>query len=329
MLDVKRREFITLLGGAAAAWPLAARAQQRPTHMIGFLSAFDENNSAMRSMATEMFETLSRSGGRNVEVAGHWTAGNLERTRAAAKELVALRPDVLVALGTPATAALQKETSTIAIVFVGVTDPIGAGLVASLARPGGNITGLSNPDEAFGGKLLSLLKTVAPRIKRAAVMFNPETAPRRGLYHLGSFEGAARSLAIEPVMARVHSDADIEQAIATLPREHGGLVLIPDTFVNSHQGTVITAALRNVLPTIFDGSGFVEQGGLLRYGPDFPEMYRRAASYLDRILRGARPSDLPVELPTKYRLAINLKTAKAIGIDVSPDMLSLADKVFE
>jgi putative ABC transport system substrate-binding protein len=328
---MQRREFITLVGGAAA-WPLAARAQQRPTRKIGFLSAFDENNSAVRSMTTEMFQTLSALGweiGRNVEVAQHWTAGNLDRTRALAKELVALRPDALVALGTPATAALQKETSTIPIVFLVVADPVGAGFVASLARPGGNITGLSNPDEAFGGKLLSLLKTVAPRIKRAAVMFNPETAPRQGLYHLGSFEAAARSLAIEPVTARVHSDADIEQAIAALPRDHGGLVLIPDIFVNIHQGTVTTAALRNGLPTIFDSTSFAEKGGLLQYGPNVPEMYRRAASYLDRILRGARPNDLPVELPTKYRLVINLKTAKAIGIDVSPDMLSLADEVVE
>jgi ABC-type uncharacterized transport system substrate-binding protein len=190
---------------------------------------------------------------------------------------------------------------------VAVTDPVGAGLVASVSRPGGNITGFSNTEETFGGKLLSLLKTIAPRITRAAVMFNPDTAPGRGLYHLGSFEAAARALAIEPITARVHSDDDIEAAITSLGREQGGLVATPDTFINNHRGTMIAVSLRNGVPAIFDGTGFARQGGLLQYGPDFRDMYRGAASYVDRILRGAKPSDLPVELPTKYALVIKCR----------------------
>jgi putative ABC transport system substrate-binding protein len=328
--QLKRREFITLLGGAVV-WPLVARAQQ-PTRKIGFLATFDQRNPTMRSFAAGLFQALSRLGwenGRNVELVQHWTASNQDRTRALAKELVALQPDVILAAGTQAALALQKETATIPVVFVVVTDPVGQGLVASLSRPGGNITGLSNSEEGFSGKLLSLLKTAAPRVKRVAVMFNPETAPRQGLYHLGAFEAAAGSLAIEPVTARVHSDADIEQAIAALPHDHGGVVLTPDSFVHTHQSTVIAAALRNGLPTIFDAPEFAKQGGMLSYGPDFLEMWVRAAPYLDRILRGARPSDLPVELPTKHRLAINIKTASAIGINVSPDILSIADEVIE
>jgi putative ABC transport system substrate-binding protein len=327
---IQRREFITLLGGATL-WPLVARGQQ-PSRKIGILSAFDDNNPTVRSLAMEMFQALSRLGwesGRNVQLVQHWTAGNIDRTRVLAKELVASQPDVILAAGTPAAVAVQRETRTIPIVFTVVTDPVGAGLVASLSRPGGNITGLSNSEEAFSGKLLSLLKTVCPRVRRAAVMFNPETAPRQGLYHLGEFEAAARTLGIEPITARVRSDADIEQAITALPEEQSGLVLTPDVFTNTHRNTVIAVSLRKGVPTIFDATGFAREGGLLQYGPDFFEMYRRAASFLDRILHGAKPSDLPVELPTKYRLVINVRSAKAISVDVSADVLSIADEVIE
>jgi putative tryptophan/tyrosine transport system substrate-binding protein len=332
---MRRREFIAGLGGAATGiWPFGARAQQPVPRMrrIGILSSFDDNNPTMRSQVMEMFQALSRLGwesGRNVQIVQHWTAGNVDRTGMLAKELVASQPDVIVAAGTPAAAAMQRETRTIPIVFTVVTDPVGAGLVAGLSRPGGNITGLSNSEEAFGGKLLSLVMKIAPRIKRAAVMFNPDTAPGHGLYHLGAFETAARSLGLEPITARVHSDADIEQVIVSLGREQGGLVAIPDVFVNTHRGTVIEASLRVGVPTIFDGTGFAKEGGLLQYGPDFWEMYRRTALFVDRILRGAKPSDLPVELPTKYGLVINLKTAKALGLNVSSDMLSIADEVIE
>ena len=329
---MRRREFIAGLG-SAAAWPLAARAQQgEKIRRIGMLNGFSESDPSVRYFTAETFQALSRLGwenGRNVQIIHHWTAGDLNRMAMLAKELVALQPDVLVAYGTPASIALQRETRTIPIVFVIVTDPVGAGLVASLSRPGGNITGLSNVEGTFGGKLLSLLKTIAPHIKRAAVMFNPETAPGRGLYHLGSFEAAARSLAIEPITAEVRSDADIDQVITSLGREQGGLVATPDVFTVVHRGTVIASSIRNNVPVIFDSPSFAKEGGLLQYGWDGVEGWRRAAFYVDRILRGANPSDLPVELPTKYRLVINLKTAKAMGLDLPPDKISIADEVIE
>jgi putative ABC transport system substrate-binding protein len=296
------------------------------------LGSFDGNDPTLRSLVAEMLRTLSQLGwdtGRNLQIVQHWSAGDNDRTRTLAKEVVASRPDVIVAAGTPAAAAVQMETSTVPIIFVTTTDPVGAGLVASLSRPGGNITGFSNSDEAFGGKLLSLVKKIAPRIRRAAVMFNPDTAPRHGMYHLGGFEAAALSLQVEPISAEVHSDADIERITNSLGRERGGLVVIPDVFMNVHRAGVIAASLRNSVPTVYDANGFAKDGGLLQYGPSFPEMWRRTALYLDRILRGAKPSGLPVELPAKYELLINLKTAKMIGIDVSPDMISIADEVIE
>jgi putative ABC transport system substrate-binding protein len=296
------------------------------------LNAFDDNNSFFRGLATDTIRALAQMGwesGRRAQFIERWTGGEVNRTEALAKEVVALQPDVILAAGTPAARALQRETRTIPIVFVVVTDPVGAGLVASLPRPGGNITGFSNTEETFGGKLLSLLMTAAPHIKRAAVMFNPDTAPGHGLYHLDSFEAAARALAIEPITARVHSDDDIETAIASLGREQGGLVATPDTFVNDHRGTMIAASRRNGVPAIFDGTGFAKQGGLLQYGPDFRDMYRGAASYVDRILRGAKPSDLPVELPTKYALVVNLETAKRLGLTVPETLLATADEVIQ
>jgi putative tryptophan/tyrosine transport system substrate-binding protein len=329
---VKRREFIAGLGGAAA-WPLAGRAQQGDrVRRIVMLNGYDENNPIFRSLAAGLFQALSQMGwgsGRNVQITERWTGGDVDRAGPLAKEVVALQPDVILATGTPAAIALQRGTHTIPVVFVAVTDPVGAGLVGSVSRPGGNITGFSNTEETFGGKLLSLLKTVAPRIKRAAIMFNPDTAPSRGLYHLGSFEAAARSLAIEPITARVHSDGDIESAIASLGREQGGLVAAPDTFINTRRGTMLALSLRNGVPAIFDGTGFAKQGGLLQYGPDFRDMYRGAASYVDRILRGAKPSDLPVELPTKYVLLVNLKTANALGLTIPETLLATADEVIQ
>jgi putative tryptophan/tyrosine transport system substrate-binding protein len=298
---------------------------------IGMLNCYDENNQFFRSLAAHTFQLLSQMGwasGRNVQIIERWAGGDIDRVGPLAKELVALQPDVILAAGTPAAVALQRETRTIPVVFVVVTDPVGAGLVASVPRPGGNVTGFSNT-EAFAGKLLSLLKTVAPHITRAAVMFNPDTAPGRGLYHLGSFEATARALAIDPLTARVHSDDDIEATMTSLGRERGGLVAAPDTFTNNHRGTVIALSLRNRVPVIFDGTGFAKQGGLLQYGPDFRDMYRGAASYLDRILRGAKPSDLPVELPTKYVLVINVQTANALGLTVPETLLATADEVIE
>jgi putative ABC transport system substrate-binding protein len=326
---VKRREFITLLSGAAVAWPLSGRAQQpaQVVRRIGVLSGFAED----RLVESELLPTLSQLGwdnGRNMQLDLRWGAGNIDRIKMMAKELVASQPEIIITAGTPATVAVQRETRAIPIVFLIVADPVGAGFVESLARPGGNTTGLGNPEGTFGGKLLTLLKGIAPRMRRAAAMFNPDTAPSRGLYYLGSFEAAARSLAIEPLIAEVRNDGDIERVITTLGQEEAGLVALPDNFMFAHRGTVIGHSIRNNVPTIYD-KDFAKEGGLLEYGASFPDMYRRVPSYVDRILRGAKPGNLPVELPTKYQFVINLKTARAIGLNVPPDLLSIADEVIE
>jgi len=326
---MRRRAFITLLVGATA-WPLAARAQQgaQLVRRIGILSGFAEDP-LVESELLRPLSQLNRDNGRNVQIDLRWGAGDVDRIRIAAKELVASQPEIVITVGTPATLAVQRETHTIPIVFLIVADPVGAGIVDNLARPGGNTTGFGNPEGTFGGKLLSLLKRIAPGMRRAAAMFNPDTAPSHGLYYLGSFEAAAHSLAIEPLTAEVRSDADIGRVITMLGQEQAGLVLLPDNFMFAHRGTVIGLSIRNNVPTIYD-KDFAKEGGLLQYGASFPDMYRRVPSYVDRILRGAKPGDLPIELPTKYEFVINLKTARAIGLlQVSPDLISIADEVIE
>jgi putative ABC transport system substrate-binding protein len=230
---------------------------------------------------------------------------------------------------TPATAALHRETSTIPIVFGAVSDPVGAGFVTNLSRPGGNITGFINVESSLGGKWLGLLKEIAPDIKRAAIMFNPDTAPGGGSYFLGSFEAAARTLSIEPNTVHVRSVADIEMAITSLGHQQAGLVLMTDSFLGVRHQTIIALAAREKVPAIFEPSFFVKNGGLLSYGVDYADIFRRAAGHVDRILRGAKPADLPVEFPTKFELLINLKTAKALGLEVPPTLLARADEVIE
>jgi putative tryptophan/tyrosine transport system substrate-binding protein len=315
------------------AWPVVGRAQQPAQRMrrIGMLNGYDGNNPLFRSYVAEAMRALSQLGweiGRNVEFIERWSGGDAARTAAMAKELVALQPDVIFTTAQSTAAAVQRETRSIPIVFID-NDPVGSGLVASLAHPGGNLTGIAYSEETFAGKLLSLLRSAAPRIERAAVMLNPDNAGRSATFHVDAFQTAARALAIEPITAHVRSDDDIEQAITSLGRERGGLVAVPNAFMNIHRATVIASSLRNGVPVIFDGTNFAKQGGLLQYGPDFLALQRRLAYYLDRILRGTKPSDLAVELPIKYLLVINLKTAKAIGIDVSADMISIADEVVE
>jgi putative tryptophan/tyrosine transport system substrate-binding protein len=331
---VKRREFILLIAGATA-WPLAARAQQSD-HMrrVGVLMAFDENDPQTRGWLSNFTQRLAELGwtdGRTVQIDVRWAAGSVERMRTFAKELVELQPDVILACTTPVIAALQRETSTIPIVFVLVSDPVGAGFVAGLPRPGGNITGFANIEGgAFGGKWLEMLKEIAPRIRRVAIMFNPDTAPGGGAYFLDPFDAAARSLAMEPITSRVRSDAEIETVIASLGREQAGLVIMPDSFMLVHRGTVISQAARNNVPAIgADFPMFAREGGLLSYGSSFSDIFRRAAPYVDRILRGANPGDLPVQAPTKYELVINLKTAKALGLSVPDKLISTADEVIE
>ena len=300
---------------------------------IGVLMAFDENDpegKARLSGFTQGLAELGWTDGRNLRMDVRWAAGNVDRMRMFAKELVDLQPDVILAGATPATAALQRETRTIPIVFAIVADPVGAGFVASLPRPGGNITGFSNIEASMAGKWLELLTEIAPGVKRVAIMFNPDTAPGGGSYYLPSFEAAARSLKVEPIVAPVHSDAEIETVITSLGREPGGgLVVMPDGFMTIHRAPIILLAARNNVPAVYSNSVFARDGGLLSYGPDRVDIFRRSASYVDRILRGAKPADLPVQLPVKFEMAVNVKTAKALGLTVPQSILLRADEVIE
>jgi putative tryptophan/tyrosine transport system substrate-binding protein len=252
----------------------------------------------------------------------------LNRIRALAQELVGLKPDVILAITTPATVALQRETRTIPIVFSGVGDPVASGLVERLNRPGRNATGFALYEPSLGGKWLELLSEIAPGLKRVAVMFNPDTAP--ALSTMPSLETAARSLKVVQIIAPVHSDAEIETAITTLGRDPGaGLVVMGDPFTAAHRAPIILAAARNNVPAVNPLSAFARDGGLLSYGPDRVDDFRRAASYVDRILRGAKPAELPVQFPTKFEMVVNLKTAKALGLAVPPSILLSADEIIE
>jgi putative tryptophan/tyrosine transport system substrate-binding protein len=327
---MQRRELAVGLVSTIAAAPvfglrLASAQQAEKVRRIGVLGSSESG------LLTPFVEELARLGwadGRNVRFEQRWTNADINRASAFATELVAAQPDVILCSTTPVTAALHRETSTIPIVFVIVSDPVGAGLVAGLPRPGGNITGFTNNEASMGGKWLSLLKEIAPGIKRAAFMFNPETTPGGGKYFLASFEAAAGALGIEPVAMPVGSDAEIETAIATLGAEQAGLVEF-GSFMAAHGGTIISSTARNKVPAIFESAPFARGGGLISYGASLTDMFRRAAGYVDRILRGERPADLPVQTPTKFETAINLKTAKALGLTVPHNLLMLADEVIE
>ena len=330
---MRRREFISLAGGAVV-WPIAARAQQRGLlRRIGVLMSWDESDPEIKTFFSSFMQGLAKSGwtdGGNVQMEVRWAGGNVDRLRMFAKELVDLQPDVILATSTPATAALQQATRAIPIVFAGISDPVGAGFVASLSRPGGNITGFINMEGAFGGKWLEVLKEIAPDIKRAAIMFNPDTAPAGGSYYLPSFDAAARKLKVEPIAARVRSVAEIETVITSLGREPGGsLVVMPDVFMETHRGQIILFAARNNVPTVYSLSVFARNGGLLSYGADRVDIFRRSASYVDLILRGAKPAELPVQLPFKYEMTVNAKTAKSLGLDVPLFFQQRADEVIE
>ena len=333
-VTIGRRKFLVALGGAAAAWPLAAWAQQdERMRRIAVLMGWSESDPQFRSWIDTFVEGLAQLGwadGRNVQINVRWASGDVVRMRTFAKELVELQPDVILGGTTPVTAALQRETRTIPIVFVVVADPVGAGFVAGLPHPGGNITGFLNAEAAIGGKWLEMLKEIAPHVTRVAIMFNPDTAPLGGAYFLDSFEAAARSLAVEPITARVRSNAEIEAVIASLEGTQGGLVIMTDSFMGVHRGTVISLATRTKVPVIgADLPSFAREGGLLSYGANLRDIFRRAAPYVDRILHGANPGDLPVQAPVKYEMAINLKTANALGLTVPPTLLALADEVIE
>src|SRR6516164_10324202 len=318
---MRRRDLIAGIVGSAAGLPLAVRAQQpQLMRRIGVLMGWNETDREAQSNLAAFVQALQQLGwtdGRNMRIDYRWSNGDVNRMQMFSKELVGSAPDAILAHTTPVTAALQRETQTIPVVFVLVSDPVGEGFVAGLSRPGGNITGFIHTEGEFAGKLLELLTEIAPTVKRAAIMFNPDTAPGHGSYYLPSFETAARSFRLEAITAAVRNDAEIEAIVAALGREEGGgLVAMPDGFTLVRRATIILQAARNKIPAVYWNSIIARDGGLLSYGPDTGDICRRAASYFDRILRGAKPAELSVQLPTKFQMVVNLTTAKALGIEV-------------
>jgi putative tryptophan/tyrosine transport system substrate-binding protein len=330
---VKRRTFITLLGGAAAAWPLMARAQQgERMRRIGVLMAATADDPEYQPRMGAFQQGLALSGwtdGRNLRVDTRWAGTNADDLRKHAVELAALAPDVIVAgSGTTTLAPLLQATRTVPIVFVVVVDPVGAGFVASLARPGGNTTGFLMFEYGQSGKWLEVLKQIAPAVKRVAVLRDPTIAS--GIGQLGAIQSAAPSLGMEVSPVNVRDVDEIERNIAALGHSaNGGVVVTPSPEASRHRDLIVTVTARYRLPAVYGYRSFVIDGGLISYGPDMVDQYRRAAGYVDRILKGEKPADLPVQAPTKYELVINLKTAKALGIDVPATLLARADEVIE
>jgi putative ABC transport system substrate-binding protein len=330
---MRRREFITLLGGVAVAWPLAARAQQ-PERMkrIGVLMFYADNDHEGQKRVAAFREELQKLGweeGRNIQIESHWYMGDVEKARASAAELVRLTPDVIVANGAAGLEKLQQATRTIPIVFTLIGEPVARGFVQSLAHPGGNITGFTNLEATTAAKWIELIKEIAPSVKRVAIIYNPATSPFAVLF-ARSAEVAAKTLALEPVSTMVHSSAEIEATIKTLATDPGaGLIVIPDGFAQTHRKLIIELAARYSLPAVYPFRFFPNDGGLLSYGVEPHGVFRQTAAYVDRILRGAKPTDLPVQQPTKFELVINLKTAKALGLTIPPALLSRADEVIE
>jgi len=329
---MRRREFITLIGGVATTWPLALSAQQ-PDRMrrVGIVMSFAENDLASKPRMAAFTEGLRQFGwnvGGNVQIEVRWGAADATQARRYAAELAALAPDVIVAAASPATAALREATGTLPIVFLGVTDPVGAGYVASLARPGGNVTGFTLVEYGMSGKWLELLKEIAPGVTRAAVLRDPSTGA--GVGQLGAIQSVASSLGVETNPIDPGDAGEIERAITDFARmPNGGLIVVTGTGAFLHRKLIIALAAQHKLPAVYFVSSFTKDGGLVSYGPDVVVQYRQAASYVDRILKGEKPADLPVQAPTKYELVINLRTAKALGIVMPPSVLARADEVIE
>jgi ABC-type uncharacterized transport system substrate-binding protein len=330
---IKRREFITLLGGGAAAWPLAARAQQPAMRRIGVLMNLAADDPEGQGRVTAFVQALQQLGwieGRNMRIDYRWAhAGrDVDLFHKYAPELVALAPDVILASGFPSMAALQPITRSVPVVFVLVADPVGAGFVESLARPGGNITGFALYEFSISAKWLELLKRIAPHVTRAGIIRDPTLTAGTAMF--GAIQAVAPSLGVDVRPIDVRDASEIERAVTAFARSsNGGLIVIPSPFAPLHRNLIVALAARYNLPTVYYERYLVSAGGLVSYGPDFFDEYRRAAGYINRVLKGEKPADLPVQAPTKYKTVINLKTAKALGLEIPPTVLTIADEVIE
>ena len=328
----KRREFITLLGGAAAAWPVAARAQQSERmRRIGVLMGLVAGDPEAQSRVVAFENGLRELGwvkGRNLSTKYRW-AGDGSVLRDLAAELLAMGPDLILANSTPVTLALREQSGAMPIVFTQVTDPVGQGLVPNLAHPGGNLTGFTSFELSIGTKWLEALKQLAPRVTRVALVFNPQSAPFADLF-LRPIEAAAASFSVMPIGAAVRDPTDVDRMFDMLAREpNGGLMVLPDISMTNYREAIIALAARQQVPAVYPFRYFAASGGLMSYGTDVTEVFRRAAAYVDRVLKGTTPGELPIQAPTKYELIINLKTAKALGLTIPPGLLAIADEVIE
>jgi putative tryptophan/tyrosine transport system substrate-binding protein len=331
--QLRRREFITLLGGAAAGWPLSARAQQAERmRRIGVLMMYAESDAQAQALVAVFRAGLRDLGwteDHKIRLDYRWATSDSESIQRSAKELVALEPDLILSSSTPTTALLLQHTRTIPIIFANIADPVGSGFVASLPRPGGNVTGFLNLEASMAGKWLELLKEIAPRVARVAFFFNPSTAPYAEIY-LNPFKAAAASLGMQAIVAPVRDMTEIDTVIAAQARDpNGGLMVMPDGFMFAHHAEIASLAARYRIPAVSSYRAFAKAGGLLSYGNDILDNYRRAATYADRILKGEKPSELPVQFPVKFELVINLPTAKALGLEVPPQLLARTDEVIE
>jgi len=328
---MKRRKFITLLGGAVATWPARARGQQERMRRIGMLSPFSENDFQSRARLSAFHQGLQKLGwteGSNLRIDARWFGGGTDDNRKNAAELIALAPDVILASGSATVGPLLQATRTVPIVFVIVPDPVGAGFVRSLARPGGNATGFTTFEYSIGVKWLELLKQIAPHVTRTAVI--RDAAISAGIGQWGAIQAVAPSMGVELTPIDVSDAAEIERALAAFGQTpNSGLIVTGSGWAVVHRDLIVASAARHKLPAVYVERFYAAAGGLISYGPDFPDQYRQAAGYVDRILKGEKPSDLPVQAPTKYELVINLKTAKALGLDIPASVLARADEVIE
>jgi putative ABC transport system substrate-binding protein len=328
---MRRRDLITLLGGAAATWPLAALGQAERQRRIGVLLGLSANDPEGQARLGAFLQALQQLGwvdGRNIQILFRFTEGDAGRAREYAAELVALAPDVVLTSGASTVGLMLQATRTVPVVFAGVADPVGAGFVDSLARPGGNATGFTSYEYSMSGKWLDLLKEIAPGVKRVGVLRDPAISAGTGQF--GAIQTAAPSLGVELIPINVHDVVEIDRGVTAFARSgNGGLIVTTSALALAHRDLIIALAARHKLPAVYYARFLVAGGGLASYGPDYVDQYRRAAGYVDRILKGEKPADLPVEAPTKYELVINLKTAKALGLTVPPTLLARANEVIE